>query len=52
MSTQLTPSPVNPVVQSQVRAPTVFEHVAFEEQPPLFVAHSSMSTHAVAPVPE
>jgi hypothetical protein len=44
-SAQVTPSPVKPLLQVQVRLPSVFAHAALAEHPPLLVAHSSMSTH-------
>jgi hypothetical protein len=45
-SEQVTPSPVKPLLQTQVRPPLVFEQVASAEQPPLAVWHSSTSMQA------
>jgi hypothetical protein len=42
-SPQVTPLPVKPALQAQVRLPTVFVHVAFALHPPLFVRHSFTS---------
>jgi hypothetical protein len=38
-------------LHAQLNEPTVFVHVAFALQPPLFVAHSLTSVH-VTPLPE
>jgi hypothetical protein len=42
----VTPSPTHPLADWQVQAkdPVLFEHVAYGEHPPLFVAHSFTST--------
>jgi hypothetical protein len=49
-SRQVTPSPVQPALQAQVKAPTVLVQVAFALQFELLVAHSSTSPHTL-PVP-
>lgn len=45
-SVHVTPSPMKPALQAQVREPTVFVHVAFALQPPFPVRHSFTSTQA------
>jgi len=37
------PSPEYPVLQAQLKLPTVFVHNAFDAHPPLFVEHSFTS---------
>jgi len=40
---QLKPFPSKPFLQAQLKLPTLFVHNAFDEHPPLFVEHSSIS---------
>ena len=41
---QVTPFPAYPVLQLQAKLPSLLEQVATLSQPPLFVAHSLIST--------
>jgi hypothetical protein len=49
-SVQVTPLPVNPLLQAHVKLPCVFVHVAFALQLSVFAVHSLMSVH-VTPLP-
>jgi hypothetical protein len=51
MSVQVTPSPLNPLLQVQACEPGVFEQSALALQPPRLVAHSSTSAQVI-PSPE
>ena len=46
-SEQVVPFPVKPLLQLHEKAPAVLVHVASDEQPPLFVAHSFTSVQLV-----
>jgi hypothetical protein len=48
----VTPSPVNPGLQAQVKLPAVLEQIALVEQLAVPAAHSSMSTQPPVPPPE
>jgi len=40
---QVTPFPLYPELQAQLKLPGLFVHNAFDEHPPLFVKHSFIS---------